>query len=75
MYLPAPFEPSVHYVESEVDQMAETVQGYLADEEARRRITDTAYTFLTEGHTFKRVFAWLLDLADHAVAETRPTPD
>lgn len=51
------------------------MQGYLADEEARRRITDTAYTFLTEGHTFKRVFAWLLDLADHAVAETRPTPD
>ncbi len=75
VYLPAPFEPGVHYVESEVDQMAETVQSYLGDEEARRRITDTAYTFLTEGHTFEGVFARLMELADHAIAETRPTPD
>jgi len=74
MYLPAPFQPGVHYVESEVDEMADTVRSYLADDEARRRITDTAYTFLTELHTYEGVFARLLELADRAVARARPAP-
>jgi Glycosyl transferases group 1 len=72
MYLPAPFQPGVHYVESEVDEMAETVRSYLADDEARRRITDTAYTFLTEGQTLEGVFARLVELTDRAVGRARP---
>jgi hypothetical protein len=74
IFLPAPFEPGVHYVECEVDDMAETVRRYLADDDARRRITDTAYTFLTEGPTYEGVFARLLELADHAVGGARPAP-
>jgi hypothetical protein len=73
MYLPAPFEPGVHYVESEIGQMAETVQHYLADEAARRRITDTAYTFLNELHTFEGVFVQLMELAAHEIRRAGPT--
>jgi len=74
LYLPAPFEPGVHYVESEVDQMAETVQRYLADEEARGRITDRAHTFLNGLHTFEGVFAQLMELATRAVDRARSAP-
>ncbi len=72
IFLPAPFEPGVHYVECEVDEMAETLRSYLADDEARRRITDTAYTFLTEGSTYEGVWARLMELADRAVGRARP---
>jgi hypothetical protein len=74
LYLPEPFEPGVHYVECPVEEMAATVRSYLDDEAARRRIADTAHTFLTEGNSYEGVFARLMELAGAAV--TRPSgPD
>ena len=43
VYLPEPYVPGLHYVEAEVDEMTETARKYLADEEARLRITDEAH--------------------------------
>lgn len=63
LHLPDPYEPGVHYVESSVDDMAETVRTYLADDEARRQITEEAYTFITQGLTLEASFSRLLDLA------------
>lgn len=63
IYLPEPYEPGTHYVEAPIEEMAQTAQRYLADEEARRRITDAAYAFVTEELTLKRSFAKLLTLA------------
>lgn len=74
MYGPAPFEPGVHYVECEVDEMAETVQRYLADEEARAQMADAAHAFLNGLHTYEGVFSQLMDLAADAVSRTRPSP-
>jgi glycosyltransferase involved in cell wall biosynthesis len=63
MYLPDPYEPGVHYVESSVDQMAETVRRYLADEESRQRITDAAYRFVTQELRLEGTYARLMELA------------
>jgi hypothetical protein len=63
LYLPDPFEPGVHYVESSLDEMADTVRRCLADEELRRRITDTAHRFLTEELPLERTYARLMELA------------
>lgn len=63
VYLPDPYVPGEHYVEATIDEMPEIVRGYLADEEARRRITDAGYRFVTEELTWKNSFADLLALA------------
>lgn len=73
VYLPEPYVPGKHYVEAPVDQMAETARRYLEDEEARRRITDEAYRFMTEEHTLKRSFARLLALAAQRIASASQT--
>ena len=65
--LPYPYQPGEHYVESPLDELADTVRRYLADEEERRRITATAHAFITQ-LTLERSFARLLTLA----AERRP---
>lgn len=69
VYLPEPFVPGEHYVEAELTDMAETARRYLADEEERLRITETAYRFVTEELTLKRSFGDLLALAARRVAE------
>ena len=43
---PWPIEAGVHYLESEVDAMAETISALLADEPRRRRIVDAAQEML-----------------------------
>jgi len=63
VYLPDPYVPGKHYVEATIDEMPDVVAQYLADEEARRRITDTAYAFVTEELTWKNSFADLMTLA------------
>lgn len=63
MYLPDPFEPGLHYVETSVDEMAATVRRYLADEEARRRITEAAHRFITQELPLERTYARLMELA------------
>lgn len=75
LYLPDPFEPGVHYVESSVDGMAETVRHYLADEESRRRVTDAAFRFISEELPMERTYARLMELAGesgHVAAPARP---
>lgn len=63
VYLPEPYVPGVHYVESTVDDMANTAGRYLEDDESRRRITETAYAFVTKELTLERSLAKLLMLA------------
>lgn len=66
MYLPAPYVPGTHYVESPAEELAATVRRYLAEEEERRRITDAAHAFVTHGLTLEGTFARLLELAEAA---------
>lgn len=68
LYLPDPFVPGVHHVESPLEGLADTVRRCLADEDERRRITETAYAFVTEELTLERSFARLLALAAEGLA-------
>jgi hypothetical protein len=72
LYLPEPFEPGVHYVESSVDGMAETVRRYLADDESRRRVTDAAYRFLSRELPMVRTYARLMELAGESSQVAAP---
>jgi glycosyltransferase involved in cell wall biosynthesis len=63
VYLPEPYVPGKHYVEAGIDEMADTARRYLADHEARLRITDEAHAFVTQELTLERSFADLLALA------------
>jgi hypothetical protein len=72
LYLPDPYEPGVHYVETPVQRMAETIRHYLADDDARLRITAAAHAFVTtEMLTLKGSFARLLTLAAEGRARER----
>jgi hypothetical protein len=66
LYLPEPYVPGVHYVEAPVDRLAETIHHYVADEDARRRITGEAHRFVTIELTLERSFSRLLDLVREA---------
>jgi hypothetical protein len=66
VYLPDPLRPGVHYVECSVAEMADTVRRYLADAEARQRITNAAHRFLTQELTLERTYARLMELAAEA---------
>ncbi|MBA2462159.1 MAG: glycosyltransferase family 1 protein [Actinobacteria bacterium] len=63
VYLPDPFEPGKHYVEATIEEMPETARRYLADEDARRRITEAGHAFVTQELTWEHSFADLLALA------------
>lgn len=63
LYLPEPYVPGVHYVEAPVERLAQTIVDYLADEAARRRITEEAHRFVTTELTLERSFERLLALA------------
>ena len=57
LYLPEPYVPGVHYVEAPAERLAESIREYLADEAARRRITEEAHRFVTTELTLERSFA------------------
>ena len=63
LYLPEPYEPGVHYVEAPIERLPETIREYVADDDARRRITDEAHRFVTTELTLERSFGRLLELA------------
>ena len=63
LYLPEPYEPGVHYVEASVERLPETIREYVADDDARRVITDEAHRFVTTELTLERSFGRLLELA------------
>jgi Glycosyl transferases group 1 len=62
LYLPAPFVPGVHYIESPADELAGTLRRCLADDEGRKRISLAAYELVTQGLTLEESFERLLDL-------------
>ncbi len=68
VYLPEPYVPGRHYIEAEIDEMADTARRYLADDEARLRITDAAHAFVTQELTLERSFADMLALAAQRVS-------
>ena len=74
LYLPEPYEPGVHYIEAPIERLAETVREYVADDDARRRITGEAHRFVTTELTLERSFAgcWAGRLAACGVKDVRP---
>jgi hypothetical protein len=74
VYLPEPYEPGRHYVEAEIEEMAETAKRYLADDEARSQVTAEGYAFVTQDLTLKRQFADLLALLAERVQRPAPPP-
>jgi glycosyltransferase involved in cell wall biosynthesis len=66
LYLPEPYRPGAHYVEAPVERLAETIRRYLDDDDARQRITEEAYRFVTTELTLDRSFSRLLELAREA---------
>lgn len=62
VYLPYPFEPGRHYVEAQIEEMAETARRYLADDEARRRIAAEGHAYVTQKLTLKRSLTNMLSL-------------
>ena len=58
-----PFVPGKHLVEAELEQMAQTIRSYLADDEARRTITEQAHRLVTGELTMKRSIARIVDRA------------
>ena len=68
IFLPDPFVSGRHYVSAPVEEMAETIRAYLADEAERRRITERAYSFVSEDLTAERSLATILDLASRQLA-------
>lgn len=66
IYRPEPYRPGEHYVSAELDEMPEVAARFLADEDARTRITESAYAFvrtsLTATSSVKRILA-LVDAA------------
>jgi hypothetical protein len=63
IYLPDPYVPGKHYVEAPLDELAATLQRYLADEQARREITAAGHAFVTQELTMRNSLARLLELA------------
>ena len=53
IYAPDPYRPGIHYVSAELDEFPEAIARYLADEEARRKIVEAAYEFVTTELTMR----------------------
>jgi hypothetical protein len=68
VYLPDPYVPGRHFVESSSDELADTIRSYLADADARRRITEEAHRLVTTELTLESSYRSLLDLAAAGVA-------
>jgi glycosyltransferase involved in cell wall biosynthesis len=71
IYLPDPYVPGVHYVEAPLDELAETMQRYLDDQQVREEMTAAAHAFVTEELTMKNCFARLLELSAAKVSAKR----
>lgn len=67
VYLPDPYVPGRHFVESSSDDLAATIRGYLADADARRTITEEAHRLVATELTLEASYRSLLDLAAAAV--------
>jgi hypothetical protein len=68
---PFPYEPGVHYVESTLDQMPETILKYLSDESARAVIAESGYRFATESLTIENSVRQIIDLMETMLRERR----
>lgn len=75
VYLPFPYVPGRHYVEAPIEEMADTARRYLADDEARRRITAEAHAYVTQERTLKRSYADLLSLLASRLANDTVEPN
>lgn len=68
VYLPDPYVPGRHFVESSSDELANTIRSYLADADARRTVTEEAHRLVTTELTLEASYRSLLDLAAAGVA-------
>jgi hypothetical protein len=69
---PCPFVPGVHFVEADVDRIADEARALLADERRRRCIVEAGQALLAEELTMTRSLAAVLALLDrsaHGVKE------
>jgi hypothetical protein len=68
VYLPDPYVPGRHYVESSSEDLADTIRAYLSDANARLRITEEAHRLVTTDLTLEASYKRLLDVAAVAVS-------
>lgn len=68
---PFPYEPGVHYVESTLHQMPETILKYLRDDSARMAIAESGYRFATETLTIESSMAQMIALMDAMLRKRR----
>lgn len=68
VYLPDPYVPGRHFVETSSNELADTIRWYLANADARRTITDEAHRLVTTELTLEASYTSLLDLAAVGVA-------
>jgi len=61
-----------HCVEPPVEKVAQTTKRYLADHEARRRITETGYAFVTRELTLERSLTRRLAVASEGHSRSGP---
>ena len=62
VYQPAPFVPGKHYVSATVEEMPSVIRHYLAREDERREIVETAHGFVTKELTLERGVSRILEL-------------
>jgi len=66
IYRPAPFIPGQHYVEADIDSMAESIRFYLEEDRERERIAANGHRLVTEEITLARSAGRILELIrDH----------
>lgn len=68
---PFPYEPGVHYVESALEQMPETILKYLSDEPARTAVAESGYRFATETLTIENSMKQMIALMETMLRERR----
>jgi hypothetical protein len=61
---PFPYEPGVHYVESALGQMPDTIRKYLSDDVARERIGDAGHRFVTTSLTIEKSMQQMIELME-----------
>jgi len=68
---PFPYEPGVHYVESTLAQMPETILKYLNDDAARNTIAESGYRFATESLTIEKSMQQMIALMERMLGDIR----
>ena len=64
IYRPDPFVPGVHFVAGDLTEIPALIESYLADEDARERITRAGHDFVTRELTLERSVERIVECLD-----------